>query len=267
MLAVLVKTNADLVEVSHRSSIDLSTFHNALEQQSVLISSMAGQYQAQQAPSRDHIVPLLEGQQAISDRFDSVMDKNEMLANELENISSAISKQAEDGDQQDIHHCDRQVDEAVSAELEELQKQVKELRLEREVKDKAARQVAEQLARAEELASVRLQELGEKDQLQSKLDTARVELADQKRRNEEAMAVASTQASELADLSRLTSDIRDTLSTRLGSLEDILTSQGPSQETVELRESNSRLETELETMRVKVSVPAFSNVRMHVDSD
>lgn len=73
------------------AKVDLTGVLATLEQQSTLISTLASQIQTQQAHRSDHFVPLLEGQQALLDRFDQFDETRETVANELERLNSAVN--------------------------------------------------------------------------------------------------------------------------------------------------------------------------------
>lgn len=113
---------------------------------------MASAFQDRQSHTGDHLVPLLEGQQAIMDHFDNLLGKNDTLANELENINSAISRQHQDLAQHLPSSADedREALEMKQSEVDDLRNQLHQVQLEREREKIEAEQAVRQLTEAKD---------------------------------------------------------------------------------------------------------------------
>ena len=265
---------------------DLSTLASAVEQQSTLISSMASTLQNQKAHSGDHLVPLLEGQQAIMDRFENLSATNETLANELENISSAMSKQ----DQNQYHKTPEVEEQNRQAQQEaresksvigDLRNRLSQLQLEKDQERSRAEKAVQQLSETvlsleadfeatitrnqkvlsdyQELRVDRQRLRDDYDRSSSELEETKQELASikSKQENETVATMSDTQAEEMAKLRNVTEALQEMMSTRLRSMEENLLASASTDpdEVMELRKRNTSLEQEVIILRNKVSTP------------
>ena len=247
---------------------------------------MASTLQSQKSHSGDYLVPLLEDQRTILDRFEALSVSNGTLANEFENLSSLISKQESDEnrDRDSAAGGDLREMEEKQAEIESLKAELLQLQLDR-ARDKKDKEVAQrQLSDTEEhvqsleadleranleLATVkndrREHEMNRKrlkedhDRLQSDLEDVRNQLAVEAKLRENVVATSGVQASELAELRRLTASLQEMLSSQLQSIGEKLTAASVfSEERQALRGHNQALEEETSTLRAKVSSPSVS---------
>jgi len=248
-----------------------------LEQQSILISSLANATQQNRGHQNDHLIPLLEGQQAVleklttvesaqaevTDRFAQFDEQNSEVVGELrsqiEELTAEKSEMADriNGLQLELlqsRHAqetaekvageDRdklEIAQSRTAALEQhLQSMIKENQsLTREVEeDEKSRQ--DQTSRLENAH----EQLGSKDE----------ELVAEKRRNESLAETIRSQSSELVELRQSNSGFQEMLVDRLSRIEEGV--QGGSEHTGELakmRARNDRLQEELDSLKELVS--------------
>lgn len=226
--------------------------------------------QDRQGHSQDHLVPLLEGQQAILKRFENLDDKNEMLANELERMNARESR-----NQDEVETSSRQQDLDRIAGLTE---QLQQLKLNRQRDQYEAEQTARDLSSAKEridgmqsdirMAKARADQavidqvqserqrhqlMADRERLEGEVREARNEVEEEKRRRDAAAATLASQAWEMAQLRQLTTKKQETMLAKLAIIEQAATVDQSSPEQDSLREKNITLEQEIAEMRRRVS--------------
>jgi len=248
-----------------------------LEQQSILISSLANATQQNRGHQNDHLIPLLEGQQVVleklttvesgqaevTDRFAQFDEQNSKVVGELRSqIEELTAEKSEMADR--IHDLqlellqsrhaqetaekvageDRdklQIAQSRIAALEQhLQSMIKEnqsLNREIEEDEKSRRDQMLQLENAHE-------QLGSKDG----------ELLAEKRRNETLAETIRSQTSELAELRHSTSSFQEMLVDRLSRIEEgVQSGSEHSGELAKMRARNDRLQEEVDSLKEQVS--------------
>jgi len=248
-----------------------------LEQQSILISSLANATQQNRGHQNDHLIPLLEGQQAVleklttvesgqaevTDRFAQFDEQNSEVVGELrsqieeltaEKIETANrmhdlqiellqSRHAQETAER-VAGEDRdklQIAQSRTAALEQhLQSMITENQsLTREIEeDKNSRQ--DQTSRLENVH----EQLGSKDG----------ELVAEKRRNETLAETIRSQTSELVELRQSTSGFQEMLVDRLSRIEEGVQSGSEHfGELAQMRARKDRLQEEVDSLKEQVS--------------
>jgi chromosome segregation ATPase len=248
-----------------------------LEQQSTLISSLANATQQNRGHQNDHLIPLLEGQQAVLEKLTTVESTQTEVADRLARFDDQQSEvvaelrqqvegiNAEKNEQADrIHQLEiellesRHVQETTQKEAGEDQDKLEiaqsrnaalEQHLQTLIKEK------QNLAREiEEDQKTRHEQTSRVEQAQADLDAKQEELLAEKRKNERLSESLRSQSSELVELRHSTSRFQETLVDRLSRIEEgVQGSSDHSAEFAKLRAQNEQLQEEVDRLKEQVS--------------
>jgi len=256
--------------------MDLSPLTQMLEQQSTLISSLANATQQNRGHQNDHLIPLLEGQQAVLDKLTTiettqteVTDRLAQFDDQQSEVVGELRSQIEEitaeknGLAYRVHQLDIELLDSRHAQ-EATQKQAGEDRdklgiaqsrngsLEQHsrtlIKEK------QNLAREiEEHQKIRQDQTSRIEQAQADLDAKQEELLVEKRRNETLSESIRSQTSELAELRHSTSRFQETLVDRLSRIEEgVQGNTDLSGELAKMQTRNERLQEEVDSLKEQV---------------
>jgi len=248
-----------------------------LEQQSILISSLANATQQNRGHQNDHLIPLLEGHQAVLEKLTTVESGQADFTNRLAQFNDQQSEV--------IRELRPRVEE-ITAEKSEMADRMHDLQLE-VLQSRHAQETAERVAEEDrdkvEIAQSRMATLEQhsqtlikekqsltrdleedqksrQDQLlqldnaQQELHSKQEELTAEKLRNESLAETIRSQSSELVELRQSTSRFQEMLVDRLSRIEEGV--QGGADDTGELakmRARNDRLQEEVDSLKEQVS--------------
>lgn len=251
---------------------DVSALSATLDQQSTLLSSVASLLQVQNGHKADHLVPLLEGQQAILDRFVTLNEKNNMLVDELERVSSAVSSRDIlnlPPREQDLRAIETLRQEVHDLQLEQQRDRLKAQQAQRDLTsgNKRIEELQDEVRSAKsqaDLAATAKAEMGvecrrlqdDNARLQAEAEEARERVQEKLQRREASAAVAASQvqASGVAQLRELTTGLHETMLEKLAAVEQSRNDHQASSFLNDLRDENARLEQELKLTREQVSL-------------
>jgi chromosome segregation ATPase len=257
--------------------LDLSPLTQMLEQQSTLISSLANATQQNRGHQNDHLIPLLEGQQAVLEKLTTVestqvevtdrltqFDNQQSevvgeLRSQIEEITAEKNELADRAHQLEIEvlesrHARENVQKEAGEDRDKLEiAQSRNAALEQHLQ--ALIKEKQSLAREiEEDQKTRQEEALRYEKAQVDFNAKQDELLAEKRRNETLAEVIRSQSSELAELRHSTSRFQETLVDRLSRIEEGV--QGSSDHSAELakwRAQNERLQQEVDSLKEQVS--------------
>ena len=257
--------------------MDLSPLTQMLEQQSTLISSLANATQQNRGHQNDHLIPLLEGQQAVLDKLTTVESTQVEVTDRL--------AQFDDQQSEVVAELRLQIED-LTVEKSELADRVHRLQLEllgsRHAQEATLKQAGEDrnrlgiaqsrntaleqhlqalikekqsLAREiEEDQKTRQDQTSRIEQAQADLDAKQEELLVEKRRNETLSESIRSQISELAELRHSTSRFQETLVDRLSRIEEgVQGSSDHSGELAKLQARNERLQEKVDRLMEQVN--------------
>jgi hypothetical protein len=250
-----------------------------IEQQSTLISALANSIQHTTGHRDDHLMPLLEGQQALlaklndyelgqsslHDKVDAIQARQQldeqMGGQEPEVSSSALARleEAANNDRRDLEQL-RLLNQAASDDAKQLRQALEDAH-------RQNHQLEEDLAAERNKSSSALgigaawQQLSEEHErsVQHLANTER-DLAQEKKRNESLATSFELQAFELLEIRKSTAKLESSLVDRLSRIEEGV-QQGGSQrsedshsklETEKMAEQRDKLRAEVDTLRQKV---------------
>jgi len=250
-----------------------------IEQQSILISSLANATQQNKGHQNDHLVPILEGQQAVLNKLSTLegaqSEAAEVLArfdrqqsDVVEDLRSELSKSVAEKEEQlkTMHRLEielletrqaqvnaenggmetRRSFEAALSRITTLQSDLQVVQTERQSLSGEVQSMT--------IAHQRQASMSKKHQVE--LETKQAELVAEKRRNETLAETIRLQSSELAELRRSTSKFQDTLVDRLSRIEEgVQQSTVGSADYVVLQQQNQRLQGEIDGLKEIVSLP------------
>jgi chromosome segregation ATPase len=248
-----------------------------LEQQSILISSLANATQQNRGHQNDNLIPILEGQQAVLEKLTTVEStqtevtdrlaqfddqQSEYIAelrSQIEEITAEKSELADRVHQLDIEllesrHAQETIEKEAGEDRDELEMaQSRNAALEQHLqslikeKQSLAREIVEDQKTRQEQTS-RFQKA------QADLDRKQEELLTEKQRNEILVETIRSQTSELAELRRSTSSFQETLVNRLSRIEEgVQGSSDHSSELAQLQCRNERLQAQVDGLKEQVS--------------
>lgn len=257
--------------------VHFTSLTRMLEQQSILISSLANATQQNRSHQSDHLIPLLEGQQAVLEKLTTVESAQAEVTDRL--------AQLDDQQSEVIRELRLRIEE-ITAEKNEMTDRTHTLQLEL-LQSRHAQETAEKVAGEDrdkfQIAQSRTAALEqhlqsmikenqsltrgiEEDKKSRQDQTSRLEnaherlgskdeeLVAEKRRNEILLETSRSQTSELAELRHSTSSFQEMLVDRLSRIEEEV--QGRSDHTGELakmRARNDRLQEEVDSLKEQVS--------------
>jgi DNA repair exonuclease SbcCD ATPase subunit len=250
-----------------------------LEQQSTLISSLANVTQQNRGHQNDHLIPLLEGQQAVLDKLSTVEGAQSEVTDLLVRFDEQQSEVVGDL-RSELAEIKAEKAELVER-LHRLEVELLETRQETARSEKETSEIRDRLDMAQNRnAALELhlqtlikdkdsvareyeqdQKTRERDQLSHKktlvdLHAKAEELIGEKRRNEVLAETIRSQSSELVELRRSTSKFHETLVDRLSRIEEgVQGSTVNSAEYVKLQDRNEHLQGEIDKLKAKVSLP------------
>jgi len=257
--------------------MDLSPLTQMLEQQSTLISALANATQQHRGHQNDHLIPLLEGQQAVLEKLSTVestqVEVTDRLAQfdaqqsdvvrelrlQIEDLTVEKSELAGRVHQLDIELLDsRHAQENIGKEaaedrdkLEIAQSRIGALEQHSQTLIKEKQNMAREI---EEHQKTRQDQTSRIEQAQADRVAKQEELLVEKRRNETLSESIRSQASELAELRYSTSRFQDTLVDRLSRIEEgVQGNLDNSGELAKLQARNERLQEEVDSLKKQVS--------------
>jgi hypothetical protein len=257
--------------------VDLSPLTQMLEQQSTLISSLANATQQNRGHQNDHLIPLLEGQQAVLEKLTTVENAQAEVADRLaqfdyqqSEVVAELRFQIEETTAEKIEQADRvhqlEIELLESRHAQETtQKEAGENRDKLEMaqsRNAALEQHLQTLIKEkqclvreiEEDQKLRQAQTSRFEQAQADLNAKQEELLVEKRRKEILAEVIQSQTSELAELRHSTSRFQETLVDRLSRIEEgVQGSSDHSAELAKLRAQNERLQEEVDSLKEQVS--------------
>jgi hypothetical protein len=268
----------ELIHLARPSpELDLSPLTQMLEQQSTLISSLANATQQNRGHQNDHLIPLLEGQQAVLEKLTTVESaqaegtdrlaqfddqQSEVVAELRFQIEETTAEKNEQADR--VHRLEIELLESRHAQ-ETTEKEAGEDRDKLEMaqsRNAALEQHLQTLIKEkqsltreiEEDQKVRHEQTSRVEQAQADLDAKQEDLAAEKRRNETLSESFRSQTSELAELRHSTSRFQETLVDRLSRIEEgVQGSSDHSGELAKLQARNERLQEEANHLKEQVS--------------
>lgn len=219
------------------------------------------------------------------DRFESLSATKEALANELENISSAILKQSPGQAQvlttSEVKEQQALVEEGIRSKvIDDLRDQLAQVQLEKEQEISQAEQVVRQTSETVRSLETNFEETNNRHQnvlsdyrqaqvdqlllkedherVKSELEETRQALTEEKRAREALIASSEAPTREMAEIRNLTEGMQEMMSTRLDSMQESLlaspsASASGSEEVTEVRKRNASLEQEVTSLRAQVS--------------
>lgn len=247
-----------------------------LEQQSILISSLASATQQNRGHQNDHLMPLLEGQQVVLEKLTIVestqSEVTDLLSRFEEQQSDTVGElqsqiQAmhadRDGQADRVHHLELALAESAHDQAS-LRKEAGECRDNLEmVKSRNAalethlqsliKEKANTAREYEEDQTTRQREHMLYHQMEIDLQAKEEELTNEKGRNKTLAGTILSQSSELAELGRSTSKFHETLVDRLSRIEEgVQGSSDHSGEVSRLQKRNELLQEEVDSLKEKV---------------
>lgn len=249
-----------------------------LEQQSILISSLANATQQNKGHQNDHLVPLLEGQQAVLDKLSTLQSAQSEFKGVLARIDQhesdvvgalrselaqmVVQKQEQ---MEEVHRLEIELLETRQAQVnaenggmetrrsfEAALSRITTLQSELQVVQEDKQSLSGEI-QSMTIAQQRQASISKKHQVE--FETTQAELVAERRRNETLAETIRLQSSELAELRRCTSKFQDTLVDRLSRIEE-----GVQQNTVDsadhvvLQQQNQRLQGEIDGLKEIVSL-------------
>jgi hypothetical protein len=268
----------ELIHLARPSpGLDLSPLTEMLEQQSTLISSLANATQQNRGHQNDHLIPLLEGQQAVLEKLTTIestqtevtdrlaqFDNRQSevvgeLRSQIEKISAEKNEQADRIHQLELEllesrHAQKITEKEAGEDRDKLEiAQSRNAALEQHLQSliKEKQNLAREI---EEDQKTRHEQTSRVEQAQADLDARQEGLLAEKRKNETLSESLRSQSSELAELRHSTSRFQETLVDRLSRIEEgVQGSSDHSAELAKLRAQNERLQEEVDSLKEQVS--------------
>jgi len=257
---------------------DLSPLYQMLEQQSILLSSLASITQQNREHQNHHLIPFLEGQQAVLDKISTVENRRSQVSDLLERLeqqqgkaiidlqsqlASSIMQKEELASQ--VHRLQLKISESEHVEqairneagetrdrfnVAQSRNAALELHLQSLIKEKqsTARETEEDQATRQ-----RQQALYEKTS--ADLEAKHQDLIVERLRNETFAETIRLQTVELIGLRQSTSAFQDALVYRLSRIEEgVQGSASGSEEYIRLQNRNEQLQGEVDSVKEQVSL-------------
>lgn len=248
-----------------------------IEQQSILISSLANATQQNKAHQHDHLVPLLEGQQAVLDKLSTLQSaqseitgvlarfeqhQSDVVGDLRSELAQMVAKKEEQ--LEEIHRLETELLETRQAQVnaenggietrrsfEAALSRITTLQSDLQVVQEEKQSLSGEV-QSMTIAHQRQASMSKRQQVE--LETKQADLVAEKHRNETLAETIRLQSSELAELRRSTSKFQETLVDRLSRIEEgVQQSTVGSADYVVLQQQNQRLQGEIDGLEEIVS--------------
>jgi len=257
---------------------DLSPLYQMLEQQSILLSSLASITQQNRGHQNDHLIPLLEGQQAVLDKISTVENSRSQVSDLLRRLEQQQGKAIIDLQSQlagvitqkkdlasQVHLLQSKISESEHVEeairneagatrdkfnVAQSRNAALELHLQSLIKEKQST-----ARETEEDQATRQRQQALYETTSADLEAKHQDLIVERLRNETFAETIRLQTAELVELRQSISAFQDALVDRLSRIEEgVQASTFGSEEYIRLQNRNEQLQGEVDRLKEQVSL-------------